>query len=189
MNRRITYAYWSLTIALCLFITLSALGDLTSSETVVRDLQQLGYPAHLALFLGAAKLLAVATLLVPGLPRLKEWAYAGLSFDLIGAIYSALAIGVVDSDVAMASVALTLLAGAYISFWLAMRAGLAPGVIRFGRATISSASWTRSGLASTPSSPVSALPPSPSSGATPIRWLCRHVGLCPREERPIQPPQ
>lgn len=60
MNRWNAYAYWSLTAALCLFITFSALGDITSAEVVVRDLRQLGYPAHLAPFLGVAKLLAVA---------------------------------------------------------------------------------------------------------------------------------
>lgn len=133
MNRRIAYAYWTLTAALCLFITFSALGDLISAEPVVRDLLQLGYPAHLAPFLGAAKLLAVAALLVPGLLRLKEWAYAGLSFDLIGAIYSALAIGVFDSDVTMASVALALLTAAYISFRLAIAADVAPGLPGFRR--------------------------------------------------------
>ena len=135
MNRRNAYAYWSLTATLCLFITFSALGDLLSTEVVVRDLLQLGYPAHLAPFLGAAKLLAVAALLAPGLPRLKEWAYAGLSFDLLGAIYSALAIGVLDSDVAMASVALALLAAAYVSFRLAVAASVAPGLLAFGRRT------------------------------------------------------
>lgn len=131
MNRRIPYAYWSLTIALSLFMAFSALGDLTSNEAVIRDLQQIGYPTHLARFLGMAKLLAVMALLLPGLPRLKEWACAGLSFDLIGAIYSALVIGVVDSDVVMASIALALLVSAYISFRLMLHAGLTPGVIRF----------------------------------------------------------
>lgn len=129
MNRRLALIYRSLTAVICLFLSFSALGDLAGTEVVVRDLQQLGYPAHLAFFLGVAKLLGVAALLAPGLPRLKEWAYAGLSFDLIGAIYSALAIGVLDSDVALASVALALLAAAYVSFRLAGRAGIAPGLI------------------------------------------------------------
>jgi hypothetical protein len=41
-------------------------------------------------------LLGVIAILVPGFPRLKEWAYAGLFFDLIGATYSILAIGKPD---------------------------------------------------------------------------------------------
>jgi uncharacterized membrane protein YphA (DoxX/SURF4 family) len=48
----------------------------------------LGYPAYLQHFLGVAKLLGGAVVLLPGLPRLKEWAYAGLTFDLVGATYS-----------------------------------------------------------------------------------------------------
>jgi hypothetical protein len=44
-------------------------------------------------FLGVANLLGVIALLVPGYPRLKEWAYAGLIFDLVGAAYAVLSIG------------------------------------------------------------------------------------------------
>ena len=43
---------------------------------------------HVAALLGVAKLLAVPALLVPGFPRLKEWAYAGMVFNLIGATFS-----------------------------------------------------------------------------------------------------
>ena len=48
----------------------------------------MGYPAYLIPFLGWAKLLGVVAILVPGFPRIKEWAYAGLFFDLLGATYS-----------------------------------------------------------------------------------------------------
>ena len=53
----------------------------------------LHYPEYMITFLGVAKLLGVIGILVPGFPRLKEWAYAGLLFDLIGAVYSLLAVG------------------------------------------------------------------------------------------------
>lgn len=43
--------------------------------------------------IGVAKLLGIIALLVPGYPRIKEWAYAGFFFDLSGATYSALAVG------------------------------------------------------------------------------------------------
>jgi hypothetical protein len=45
----------------------------------------LGYPSYLAAILGVAKILAAAVLLVPGLPRLKEWAYAGVVINMVGA--------------------------------------------------------------------------------------------------------
>ncbi|MFD1407335.1 DoxX family protein [Kroppenstedtia eburnea] len=40
-----------------------------------------------------AKLMGVIAILVPGFPRIKEWAYAGLTFDLAGATYTFIAIG------------------------------------------------------------------------------------------------
>lgn len=130
MSRPIAYTYWGLTAAFALLMTVTGLGDLTGAEVVVRDLVQLGYPEHLATFLGVAKLLGVAALLVPGLPRLKEWAYAGYAFDLVGAIYSALALGILDGDVAMAAGSLALLAAGYVGYRLAERAGVAPGLLR-----------------------------------------------------------
>jgi hypothetical protein len=52
----------------------------------------LGYPKYLIPFLGVAKLLGVIAILIPGFKRLKEWAYAGLFYDLIGATYSGIAV-------------------------------------------------------------------------------------------------
>jgi hypothetical protein len=51
----------------------------------------LGYPLYLLPFLGVAKLLGVIALMFPGFPKLKEWAYAGFTFNLSGAIYSGIA--------------------------------------------------------------------------------------------------
>ncbi len=48
----------------------------------------LGYPSYLATILGTAKILAAVVLLAPGLPRLKEWAYAGILINMIGAAAS-----------------------------------------------------------------------------------------------------
>jgi len=53
----------------------------------------LGYPAYLLPFLDVAKTLGVLAVVVPGFPRLREWAYAGLTFDLSGAVYSHLSVG------------------------------------------------------------------------------------------------
>ena len=50
-------------------------------------------PTYLLPFLGIAKLLGVIAILVPGYRRIKEWAYAGLMYDLIGATYSVAASG------------------------------------------------------------------------------------------------
>lgn len=59
----------------------------------IEIITSLGYPAYLSPFLGAARILALIAIFTPKLLRLKEWAYAGLVFDLIGAIYSQIAVG------------------------------------------------------------------------------------------------
>jgi hypothetical protein len=45
----------------------------------------LGYPEYLMTILGGAKILGVIALLIPGVPLLKEWAYSGFTFDMLGA--------------------------------------------------------------------------------------------------------
>ena len=51
-------------------------------------MNHLGYPNYIIPFLGVAKTLGIIAILIPGFPRIKEWAYAGLFFDLAGATYS-----------------------------------------------------------------------------------------------------
>src|SRR5215467_10585459 len=48
----------------------------------------LGYPPYLLTILGFWKVLGAIVILAPGLPRLKEWAYAGVFFELTGAAAS-----------------------------------------------------------------------------------------------------
>jgi hypothetical protein len=52
----------------------------------------LGYPMYFFAILGIWKALGAITILVPGFPRLKEWAYAGIFFDLTGAAASCAAV-------------------------------------------------------------------------------------------------
>ena len=52
----------------------------------------LGYPDYFIPFTGWAKLIGAVVLLLPGYGRIKEWAYAGLFFDLIAAVYSGIAV-------------------------------------------------------------------------------------------------
>lgn len=87
--------WYRITTALFAFIMLgSALPDLFMAEVAVKGFADMGLPASLVPFLGAAKLLGVFAILVPGsFPRIREWAYAGLIFDLIGACYLVAASG------------------------------------------------------------------------------------------------
>jgi hypothetical protein len=75
----------------------SAIGGIKPSEDAIKLLHgALGYPVYFIRFISIAKLLGIIAILIPGLEKIKEWAYAGLFFDLAGAIYSNIAVGGVD---------------------------------------------------------------------------------------------
>src|SRR5436309_15266757 len=86
-------AYW-LATALAAFVFLS--GGATGMARPafhMEGMTQLGYPAYFVLILGVWKVLGGVVVLAPRLPRLKEWAYAGMVFDLTGAAASHAAVG------------------------------------------------------------------------------------------------
>ena len=80
--------YWIFTGMFGAFMLFTAIPDILVTEEAITLITGLGYPKYLIAFLGVAKTLGVIAILVPGFPRLKEWAYAGLFFDLLGATYS-----------------------------------------------------------------------------------------------------
>jgi uncharacterized membrane protein YphA (DoxX/SURF4 family) len=84
--------------------------DLSRQPPFYPVMIDLGYPPYFATILGTAKLLAAAALLTPGVPRLKEWAYAGILINMIGACASHLAAGdPITSIIAPATFAATAL--------------------------------------------------------------------------------
>ena len=76
---------------------------------------RLGYPLYVLTILGVWKLLGAVVLLVPGVPLLKEWAYAGVFFLLTGALFSHVASGHAWPELVPAGVllALTLLSWSF----------------------------------------------------------------------------
>jgi hypothetical protein len=83
--------YWTFTVLFGGFMLFSAIPDIMVVPEAVDFITKLGYPKYIVPFLGVAKTLGVIAIIVPGFPRLKEWAYAGLFFDLLGATYSGIA--------------------------------------------------------------------------------------------------
>jgi hypothetical protein len=65
--------------------------DLLRMRPFYPTMIDLGYPGYLATILGTAKILAAIVLLAPRLPRLKEWAYAGIVINMTGAAASQIA--------------------------------------------------------------------------------------------------
>jgi hypothetical protein len=80
--------YWIITGLFSAFMLFSAIPDVISTADAVKFMNSLGYPNYIIPFLGIAKLLGIIAILIPGNSRIKEWAYAGLFFDLAGATYS-----------------------------------------------------------------------------------------------------
>ncbi len=60
--------------------------------------QQLGYPLYIIPLIGVTHILGGVGLLIPNMPRVTEWVYAGLAIDLSLAFYSHLNSGGSTSD-------------------------------------------------------------------------------------------
>lgn len=84
--------YWIITALFAVFMAFTAVPDVLKSPDAMVFIQNLGYPAYFIPFIGVAKLLGSVAILIPRFPRVKEWAYAGLFFDLIAAFYSVVAV-------------------------------------------------------------------------------------------------
>ena len=107
--------YWISTIIFAALMIFSAASGLKPTDDAIKLMHDgLGYPVYFIQFISVAKLLGAITILIPGLNILKEWAYAGLFFDLAGAIYS----GVASS-------------GMFDPMMLGMLAWIIPGVLSY----------------------------------------------------------
>ena len=102
---------WVVTGLMAALLLLSAVPDVLRIPGALAVFAHLGYPPYLLVFLGTAKILGVASVVVPGVPRIKEWAFAGLTFDVTGALYSHLSIGDPPDAWMPALVALALVGG------------------------------------------------------------------------------
>ncbi len=89
-------AYWVITALFSAFMIFSAVPDIMMVPDAMKFIGHLGYPDYFIPFIGVAKFLGSIAILIPGFPRIKEWAYAGLFFDLAGAVYSILRTDGVD---------------------------------------------------------------------------------------------
>ena len=107
---------WAVTGLMAALMLVSAVPDVLRVPEAMSVFRHLGYPPYLLLFLGTAKILGVAAVLAPGVPSLKEWAFAGLTFDLTGAMYSHLSVGDPPRVWMPAVVGLVLMAGSYIAY-------------------------------------------------------------------------
>jgi hypothetical protein len=116
--KRTRVFYWVVTVLFAAFMLFSAVPDVIVTHEALTFMQgNLHYPVYIISFLGVAKVLGVIAILIPGFPRIKEWAYAGLAFDLIGATYSIIAVNGVAAAAFML-VPLLFAAGSYLLYRL-----------------------------------------------------------------------
>lgn len=115
-TRATNIIYWISTIIFAALIVFSAAGGLQPSQPAIQLIHDaLGYPVYFIRFISIAKLIGCIAILIPGLNRsIKEWAYAGLFFDLAGAIYS----GIASS-------------GKFDPMMLAMLVWIVPGIVSY----------------------------------------------------------
>ena len=105
--------YWIITGLFAAFMLFTAIPDIILVPDAIKFMTDLGYPLYFIPFIGVAKVLGSIAIVIPGFPKIKEWAYAGLIFDLIGAMYSIAA----TSGIAASAPLLLFIAFAFASYY------------------------------------------------------------------------
>jgi hypothetical protein len=93
--KTINILYWIFTVLFALAILSTCIPNEEGYKFIT---ELLGYPGYFVNYIAVMKILGVIALLIPGFPRVKEWAYAGLFLDLISAVYSFYATGMLTID-------------------------------------------------------------------------------------------
>ena len=108
--------YWTATILIAIFE--GVLPALTSQTEMAKEgISHLGYPEYFGNALVVFKILGVLVLIIPKIPaRLKEWAYAGFTFDFIFAAISHAAVDGINGEAFFPLVVLAVLAVSYIYY-------------------------------------------------------------------------
>src|SRR5258708_4713130 len=114
--KKMNIFYWICTGILIPALGIGSVFDVMSSPASVQVVTLLGYPAYLVPFLGVARILALIAVVTPKYPRLKEWAYAGLSFDIIGATYSQISVSSPFTYVVFPVIALLFVLASYFLY-------------------------------------------------------------------------
>ena len=106
-------AYWIATIIIALFMLMDGFGGITMQEAGQESLKHLGYPLYALYIFGVAKILGAVAILQNKYKVIKEWAYAGFTFNFIGAAASTAFVGDGIDKVIFPIIALFILAIPY----------------------------------------------------------------------------
>ncbi|HVI44196.1 MAG TPA: DoxX family protein [Chitinophaga sp.] len=87
-GRKQLIAYWTATGIIEFVVLSGGMADMFQRGGTVEGMVQLGYPLYFITLLGCWKVLGGIALLLPRFQLLKEWAYAGIVFNMTGAVAS-----------------------------------------------------------------------------------------------------
>lgn len=124
--------YWALTGFFSLAMVAGGLTETFAVPYHVSAMKQLGYPLYILPFPGLAKLLGVTAILSGKSIRLKEWAYAGFCFDLLGAAYSHLMVS--QAKEAVPPLIFLVIGGFTYALWKQQSVSEQPALIGLARA-------------------------------------------------------
>ncbi len=88
--KNVNLFYWIITGLFAAFMVVTAIPDILMEAEAVKMIKGLGYPEYFIPYIGWWKVIGGIVILLPIARNVKEWAYAGLFFDLISAFYSAI---------------------------------------------------------------------------------------------------
>jgi DoxX-like family len=114
--KKLNWYYWVPTILFAALMLFSSFGGIVLSPEALTFMGHLGYPVYFIQFISWAKLLGVIAILIPGFRRITEWAYAGLFFDLVGAVYSNVAVDGFNGGIIFMLLAFLLFALSYVFY-------------------------------------------------------------------------
>lgn len=105
-----TIIYWIVTAVIAANYAFASYAYFNRGPEVVAGITKLGYPMYFITILGVWKLLGAIAITAPRFPLLKEWAYAGMFFNLTSASISNAAAGMEIIHVIMPMIGLVLVA-------------------------------------------------------------------------------
>jgi hypothetical protein len=85
LERKERWIYWALMAPFVVTMFMASLMLLAGVASSVEGITRMGYPAYICKILGTAKFLGVIAILQDRFRTAKEWAYAGYTFNLLGA--------------------------------------------------------------------------------------------------------
>jgi hypothetical protein len=91
--KKINIIYWIFTALLIILMGFWAVNSFFMTQQGIELMRHLGYAPYVLTLLSVTKLLGIVALLIPGFRLIKEWAYAGFTIDLFGAVFSFIAVG------------------------------------------------------------------------------------------------